>query len=234
MIRGANVAWFGREQISWSLVLRWLKEIVSGIGFLHEWSPPIVHRDLKTLNILLDADMAIKVCDFGLSRLIEDNKPQQTLFKLRGTYAYIGPEVYHGNSFTTKSDVYSLGIIMCVHHACLVRPATRMWLGFSPLECCACFRWELLQRLLLGRHTRPYSEYPDMKHDFQIIIQAATRDIRPTLPPSCPASVAALVTQCWAADPAQRPSCAELLVKIETLSTEYSQKRELWDRAVHH
>lgn len=128
------------NELSWSLVLRWMVEAVRGINTLHLWKPTIVHRDMKSLNLLIDSNMTIKVCDFGLSRFVQAEQAPATLFKLRGTYAYIGPEVYHGSAFTTKTDVYSLGVVL----------------------------WEMVFRLINGRHQRPYSEFPNLQHDLYV------------------------------------------------------------------
>jgi len=86
-----------------------LKETVSGIVALHNFSPPILHRDLKTLNVLVTADLQCKVCDFGLSRFATD---VETLLKCRGTLAYIASEVYHQKGFFPASDIYSIAIMM--------------------------------------------------------------------------------------------------------------------------
>jgi serine/threonine protein kinase len=69
------------------------------------WKPAIVHRDLKSPNLLVDDSFNVKVADFGLARFqTPDNN--RTLTQLRGTYAYLAPECYAGEAFTTKSDVY--------------------------------------------------------------------------------------------------------------------------------
>lgn len=215
------------NELTWSLVIRWMSEAVRGIDTLHQWKPAaIVHRDLKTLNLLVDKNMTLKVCDFGLSRFIQAEQAPATLFKLRGTYAYIGPEVYHGSAFTTKTDVYSLGVVL----------------------------WEMVQRLIVGRHNRPYFEYPNLQHDLcvfcppiilslarsltlfyscsQIIIQAATKGIRPTIPAQCPAPVADLIRLCWNADPQLRPSCEDLIKHLDRLTAEYEDRKGIWDRVV--
>jgi len=96
-------------ELTWDLVFSMLEETVSGIVALHNFSPPILHRDLKTLNVLVTADYKCKVCDFGLSRFATD---VETLLKCRGTLAYIAPEVYNQKGFFPQSDVYSLAIMM--------------------------------------------------------------------------------------------------------------------------
>jgi hypothetical protein len=192
------------SDLTWSLVLRWMTEAVRGIDTLHQWKPSIVHRDLKTLNLLLDKNMTLKVCDFGLSRFVQAEQAPATLFKLRGTYAYIGPEVYHGSAFTSKTDVYSLGVVL----------------------------WEMVHRLIVGRHNRPYYEFPNLQHDFQIIIQAATKGLRPSIPAQCPAPVADLIKLCWNADPQLRPTCEDLVKHLDRLTLEYEDRKSMWDRVV--
>ena len=73
--------------ITWPTYFRLAKEIVIGVRDLHAMDPPIVHRDLKSLNLLVDKNFSVKVADFGLSRFTEGENTD-TLQKLRGTYAY--------------------------------------------------------------------------------------------------------------------------------------------------
>ncbi|CAN6447441.1 unnamed protein product [Victoria cruziana] len=71
--------------------------------------PPVVHRDLKSANILLDQSMRAKVADFGLSK---EEVFNPRLSGLKGTYGYMDPEYMSTNKFTKKSDIYSFGIIL--------------------------------------------------------------------------------------------------------------------------
>ncbi|KAL3839924.1 hypothetical protein ACJIZ3_024515 [Penstemon smallii] len=88
-----------------------------GILYLHtEADPPIIHRDIKANNILLDSKMTAKVSDFGISKLapISDPKGHTTAHistNVKGTPGYVDPEYFLTNKLTEKSDVYSLGIV---------------------------------------------------------------------------------------------------------------------------
>ena len=81
-------------------------EKVRGMNFLHTHSPVIIHRDLKSLNLLVDSDWNVKVSDFGLSRF----KVSTLMTGQCGTYQWMAPEVVRGHSYTEKADVYSFGI----------------------------------------------------------------------------------------------------------------------------
>ena len=76
------------------------------MNFLHTHSPIIIHRDLKSLNILVDQDWNVKVSDFGLSRF----KVSSLMTGQCGTYQWMAPEVVRGHNYTEKADVYSFGI----------------------------------------------------------------------------------------------------------------------------
>eukprot|EP01117_Protostelium_nocturnum_P009177 TRINITY_DN3285_c0_g1_i1.p1 TRINITY_DN3285_c0_g1~~TRINITY_DN3285_c0_g1_i1.p1 ORF type:complete len:775 (+),score=256.10 TRINITY_DN3285_c0_g1_i1:283-2607(+) len=95
--------------MGWDLFFKFTKDIVHCINSLHSWKPQIVHRDLKSLNLLVDENGNIRICDFGLSRF---TTAQSTLGKLRGTFAFCAPELYFGEAYTPASDIYSLSIIM--------------------------------------------------------------------------------------------------------------------------
>jgi serine/threonine protein kinase len=106
--------------VDWPLFFKFAKDMVRGTWCLHSWKPQIVHRDLKTLNLLVDQNNTVKVCDFGQSRFTEGQASNSTLAKLRGTYHYCAPEVYFGKRFTTKSDVFSIGVILWELGRCCV------------------------------------------------------------------------------------------------------------------
>ena len=79
--------------------------------YLHSCTPPIVHRDLKSPNLLVDKDFSVRVCDFGLSRIMS-GKCLSTK-KTVGTLHWMAPEVLRGDPGVDKScDVFSFGVIL--------------------------------------------------------------------------------------------------------------------------
>ncbi|GAA0138652.1 non-receptor serine/threonine protein kinase [Lithospermum erythrorhizon] len=99
---------------SWKMRIKIALDASRGIEYLHNYAvPPIIHRDIKSSNILLDATWTARVSDFGLSLLSPQNdevefKPQ----KAAGTVGYIDPEYYALNVLTPKSDVYGFGVVL--------------------------------------------------------------------------------------------------------------------------
>ncbi|KAK9938706.1 hypothetical protein M0R45_015428 [Rubus argutus] len=83
-----------------------------GLAYLHEYAnPTIIHRDIKSNNILLDKDLEPKVADFGLSKsMAASGMNSETTVK--GTLGYLDPEYYMTQKLTEKSDVYSFGVVM--------------------------------------------------------------------------------------------------------------------------
>ncbi|EDR24116.1 serine-threonine protein kinase, putative [Entamoeba dispar SAW760] len=90
--------------------LRMLKDTASGMFYLHHCKPPILHRDLKTNNLLVNDNWCVKVSDFGLSTPLLGKEINPT--NLCGTLAWIAPEILQNKPFGIKSDVYSFGIVM--------------------------------------------------------------------------------------------------------------------------
>ncbi|KAK4583398.1 hypothetical protein RGQ29_026228 [Quercus rubra] len=102
----------GHKSINWFKRLQIAEDAAKGIEYLHTGCvPAIIHRDLKSSNILLDKHMRAKVSDFGLSKLAVDGASHVSSI-VRGTVGYLDPEYYISQQLTDKSDVYSFGVIL--------------------------------------------------------------------------------------------------------------------------
>ncbi|XP_042406036.1 calcium/calmodulin-regulated receptor-like kinase 2 [Zingiber officinale] len=100
----------GPRILSWEERVQIAYDVSHGIEYLHEGAaPPIIHRDLKSANILLDMSMRAKISDFGLSK---EETFDGRKSGLKGTYGYMDPDYMSTNKFTKKSDIYSFGIIL--------------------------------------------------------------------------------------------------------------------------
>uniref|UniRef100_A0A1J3JWY5 non-specific serine/threonine protein kinase n=2 Tax=Noccaea caerulescens TaxID=107243 RepID=A0A1J3JWY5_NOCCA len=102
-----------KEQLDWVKRVTIAVQAARGIEYLHGYAcPPVIHRDIKSSNILIDEEHNARVADFGLSLLgpVDSGSPLAEL--PAGTLGYLDPEYYRLHYLTTKSDVYSFGVLL--------------------------------------------------------------------------------------------------------------------------
>ncbi|XP_038717264.1 serine/threonine-protein kinase STY13-like [Tripterygium wilfordii] len=103
-----------RKKLAFKVVVQLALDLARGLSYLH--SKKIVHRDVKTENILLDKQRNVKMADFGVARLEASNPHDMT--GETGTLGYMAPEVLNGNPYNRKCDVYSFGICLWEIYCC--------------------------------------------------------------------------------------------------------------------
>ncbi|KAI7986460.1 LRR receptor-like serine/threonine-protein kinase FEI 1 [Camellia lanceoleosa] len=102
----------GKQSLNWNARLRIAFGSARGLAYLHhDCCPRIVHRDIKSSNILLDENLEPHVSDFGLAKLLVDEDAHVTTV-VAGTFGYLAPEYLQSGRATEKSDVYSFGVLL--------------------------------------------------------------------------------------------------------------------------
>ncbi|KAF8411354.1 hypothetical protein HHK36_003901 [Tetracentron sinense] len=157
--------------------LRMALDVAKGINYLHCLSPPVVHWDLKSPNLLVDKNWTVKVCDFGLSRFKANTFISSK--SVAGTPEWMAPEFLRGEPSNEKSDVYSFGVILW-ELVTMQQP----WSGLSPA---------------------------------QVVGAVAFQNRRLAIPQNTPPMLTSLMESCWADDPAQRPSFANIVESLKKL-----------------
>eukprot|EP01117_Protostelium_nocturnum_P011134 TRINITY_DN4046_c0_g1_i2.p1 TRINITY_DN4046_c0_g1~~TRINITY_DN4046_c0_g1_i2.p1 ORF type:complete len:1200 (+),score=409.74 TRINITY_DN4046_c0_g1_i2:88-3687(+) len=188
-------------QFTWESFFKASREILLGLNYLHSHDPQILHRDMKTPNLMVTSDFTVKMADFGTSRF-NITSEQNTLVQVRGSKAYTAPELFFGLPFTVKSDIFSVSIIL----------------------------WEMAMRILRGTWVAPYSEYNQLRHDYQIYYQVSKMDKRNTIPSNCPPSISELIQRCWKPDSTERPDSQETLDKLASIQAEWKKNQKSWDK----
>ncbi|XP_038696098.1 probable receptor-like protein kinase At1g80640 [Tripterygium wilfordii] len=178
--RGSALTWFIRMKIA--------LDIARGLEYLHEHcKPQVIHRDLKSSNILLDSNFNAKLSDFGLA--IADGTQSKNNMKLSGTLGYVAPEYILDGKLTDKSDVYAFGVVLL--ELLLGRKAVEK---LAPAQCQSIITWAMPQ--LTDRSKLPNILDPVIKD---------TMDLKQLY------QVAAIAVLCVQPEPSYRPLITDVL-----------------------
>jgi len=194
-----------KNKIGWPQFFSLIRQSLLGVQALHSHNPKILHRDIKPHNLLLTKDWQVKVADFGLS--LETNARTDVLIQAQGTSAYMAPELCHSIKYSTKSDVFSLGIVI----------------------------WEILYRVIYQEHQRPYAEfekYSGPNSDLLLIVSVSNDGLRPTIPEKSPELITKLVQKCIVANPAERPECDQILGDIDEAFKNCEENTAQWEAMI--
>ncbi|CAM9565486.1 unnamed protein product [Lampetra planeri] len=183
-------------ELPWPLRLRVLHEVALGVNFLHSLEPPLLHRDLKASNVLLDEEFHVKLGDFGLAKWRQLSLACSSVHSQAGTGTvfYMPPEAFEMHYRPSiKYDVYSYAILS----------------------------WEVLTRQRSFEDAVDSTQVI-----FSVFRGDRPSTAESALPLSTPhrAPLLALVQRCWAQDPEQRPSFHECSTEIEKILRGYQPR----------
>nr|XP_010917300.2 receptor-like protein kinase 5 [Elaeis guineensis] len=116
-VEGASIVRGGLESgprpLDWPARLRIAVGAAHGLCYMHhDYSPPIVHRDVKSSNILLDSEFRAKIADFGLARMLAKSGEPDSASSIAGSFGYMAPECAYSTKVNEKTDVYSFGVVL--------------------------------------------------------------------------------------------------------------------------
>lgn len=203
--------------LDWPRRLAMALDAAKGMNYLHSSDPPVIHRDLKSPNLLVDKHWRVKVCDFNLSRVLEEQAVVSSL--AASNPRWLAPEILSGRGYTFSSDVYSFGVIM--------------WeLLTWRLPWTDCGPWQVV-KLVTDDRARP--PLPTLDADGNAVVSGtAAVAATPSQPsssgsnghqqllpppggfPGLPEYIA-LMKDCWQHEAEKRPKFAEIITRLRKL-----------------
>jgi len=179
--------------LSWPQQHKMCTDVAQAMDYLHKFQPQIIHRDLKSLNLLLMEPVKkqtdtplVKISDFGIARMKERADAEWGKMTVAaGTCTWMAPEVFTGSKYDEKVDVYSYGMIL----------------------------FEIICREV------PFDTEEDVANVGKLTVQGVRPDLE-AVPPDCPEILRDLMIFCWAHDPKKRPSFEMILPMLEQVKDE--------------
>jgi len=173
----------------WSQQLKMCNDVAQAMNYLHKFDPQIIHRDLKSLNLLLAEQVVssesvpdVKVSDFGIARMKDQGGDEWGKMTVgAGTQHWMAPEVHLGSKYDEKVDVYSYSMVL----------------------------YEIICREI------PFDE--EAPCDVVKLTAQGIRPVLEAVPPDCPDLLQQLMLDCWVHDPHKRPSFDTIVEILRTI-----------------
>eukprot|EP00262_Sarcandra_glabra_P006122 TRINITY_DN18222_c0_g1_i1.p1 TRINITY_DN18222_c0_g1~~TRINITY_DN18222_c0_g1_i1.p1 ORF type:complete len:443 (+),score=47.80 TRINITY_DN18222_c0_g1_i1:301-1629(+) len=185
------------------LAVKQALDVARGMSYVHGLG--FIHRDLKSDNLLIFGDKAIKIADFGVARIeiqTEGMTPET------GTYRWMAPEMIQHRSYNHKVDVYSFGIVLW-----------ELITGLLPFQNMSAVQAAFA---VVNKGVRPIIPQDCLPILAEIMTRCwdSNPDVRPIIPQDCLPILAEIMTRCWDSNPDVRPSFAEIVMMLEDAETE--------------
>ena len=207
--------------------------VACGVDFLHSQSPPVIHRDLKSANVVLSESLVPKICDFGLSSFIPGYLADAQANKMRGTPKYMAPELILTDQFKNSApqavDVFGIGVVLhdLAHLGITgLEPKTPSPpessasspsppAGATVVSVTGTFSdWGNAQvRPLPGNVLCSFADAPT-----QELMSRYHHGFSVDTAPHCPPKLAAVISRCLTVDPAKRPTANQALNELLALT----------------
>ena len=101
------------QKLAWSLRMRWALGLVAGVNYLHNCDPVVIHGDIKSMNVLLDANKNAVLCDFGMANVKTETSASTATGGGKGiTVKWTPPEIFGGSKMSKMSDMYSVAVTL--------------------------------------------------------------------------------------------------------------------------
>ncbi|XP_047090586.1 probable serine/threonine-protein kinase PBL15 [Lolium rigidum] len=186
--------------LPWGTRLKVAIGAAKGLAFLHGAKQPVIYRDFKASNILLDSEFTAKLSDFGLAKMGPEGEDTHVTTRVMGTHGYAAPEYVQTGHLTMKSDVYSFGVVLL-----------ELLTGRRAMEHVRSRSAHAEQTIKLVDWTRPYlasSRRLRCIMDAKLAGHYSVKGAR---------AVAHLAVLCTSAQPRDRPSMAAVVEALERL-----------------
>jgi serine/threonine protein kinase len=199
-------AGYGRSKLAFAL------DVSDAVLYLHSFSDPVIHRDLKAQNVLLSKTWVAKLSDFGASRVKSGSETAMQMTAEVGTVAWIAPEIIRGDKYDQQADIYSFGVVLCEIDTCAKPFAVGM---------CTC-NGEAVEEDAEDDGEDPASRRRSSRGGIMgsnaILAMAVSEDrVRPAFHRDCPRAIRALGLRCMSGDPRERPTAKEVYSALRTI-----------------
>jgi len=190
-------------------IVQFAKDIAKGMNYLHDRSIPIIHRDLKSSNLLVDQYERVKVSDFGLSRFITkilSHSVQNEPLSTQGYIPFAAPEVLRHENYSEKADVWSFGVVL--------------WSLVTlkePIEEIESYTQQINSKpIQMSGYIINVQPPSDKITEFQKFILNGGRL---KIPSNCNPLMSKLISDTWCENALKRPSFKEIIISLESMSS---------------